>query len=200
MTSLQQGFTLSSFSSTLTLSIIVGAGVLMVHKLQPKLPAAPVAVAAPVIVPLVDKVGQQKTALTSYLSTKHHQSISVVRQYVDLAWAEARKHPHVSPELILAVMQKESELRANAESDYGAKGLMQVVPRYHENRLRARESITEPRVNIRVGAEILQEYLGSASGDFRRALRKYSGNAAGYAESILSEKTRLQTIMLNSIS
>lgn len=200
MKSLQQGFTLSSFSSTLTLSIIVCSGALMVQKLQPDLAAAPAAAIAPVTAPLVDKVGQQKSALTSYLASKHHQSLALVRQYVDLAWAEALKHPHVSPELILAVMQKESELRANAESDYGAKGLMQVVPRYHENRLRARESITEPRVNIRVGAEILQEYLGSASGDFRRALRKYSGNAAGYAESILSEKTRLQTIMLNSIS
>ncbi|WP_126708155.1 transglycosylase SLT domain-containing protein [Candidimonas sp. SYP-B2681] len=143
---------------------------------------------------LEDEHGVRKEAITSYLAAKFNKDEETVREYVDLAWGEAEKHEGVSPELILAVVQKESGLRAGIKNKYGAQGLMQVVARWHPDKLHRRESLFDPSVNIRVGAEILQEYLTKAKNGLPGALKKYSGNSRGYVESIIRETKRLATI------
>lgn len=140
------------------------------------------------------KVANRKYQLAKHLAEKYKKPYQAAREVVELAWREAGKHEHVSPELVLAVIQKESSLNANAASSYGAKGYMQVVQRFHAEKLEKNESITDPKVNIRVGAEILQEYAEMKKGNMRDALVKYSGNARGYAEFVLSEEKRLKKI------
>lgn len=138
-------------------------------------------------------IESRKKAITYYLSAKYKKQADEVRRYVDLAWLEARKHRDVEPELILAVIQKESSLKPHASNKYGAKGLMQVVPRWHPEKLAKSESLLDPKVNIRVGSQILQEYVAQ-KGRLDVALVKYSGNAKGYAEFVLREAQVLKAI------
>lgn len=138
-------------------------------------------------------VERRKRAITRHLAAKYKQNKRDVRAYVDLAWRESAKNPAVEPELILAVIQKESSLDAKAESSYGAKGLMQVVPRWHPEKVGRYESLLDPKVNIRVGTAILQQYI-QEQGHIGKALVKYSGNAYGYADFVLRAKAELKAI------
>lgn len=139
------------------------------------------------------KTALRKSAIASHLAALYRVPLERVQTYVELAWAESAKHPNVTPELILAVIQKESSLRPKAQSGYGAQGLMQIVRRWHPEKLTEAESLMEARVNIRVGATILQEYINK-KGNLRDALVKYSGNASGYAEFVLHKSRELQMI------
>lgn len=138
----------------------------------------------------------RKEVVTRYLAAEYRQPPEAVRTYVDLAWHEAKKHRDVEPELLLAVMQKESSLRPTVSSRYGAQGLMQVVPRWHPEKLFARESLYDPTVNVRVGAQILQEYIAAAGGALDVALAKYSGNARGYSEFVVQKTKELKALSL----
>lgn len=130
-------------------------------------------------------------AQTQYLAAKFSQSESTIREYVELAWKEASKRSGMSPELLIAMMQNESSLRPKVQSSYGAQGLMQVVRRWHHDKLQPSESLFDPEVNIRVGADVLAEYLEKADGSLNKALKKYSGNAQGYATRVLNESYKL---------
>jgi soluble lytic murein transglycosylase-like protein len=138
-------------------------------------------------------VANRKRDITQYLASKYKVPSDVAHQYVNLAWQESARHPGVEPELILAVIQKESSLRRKVVSGYGAEGLMQVVRREHPEKVGDKESLLDPHVNIRVGAQILEEYI-KQTGDEEPALVKYSGNAKGYADFVMHEKKVLQDI------
>lgn len=64
----------------------------------------------------------------------------------------------VPADVILAIMDIESDGEPGLRSRAGAVGLMQVMPQYHAWRAeKYGGSLEDPRVNIRVGAEILKE-------------------------------------------
>jgi len=79
-----------------------------------------------------------------------------------MAWApiirEASQRTGVPEAVIAAVMAIESGGRPDAVSPAGAVGLMQVMPVYHAHRAQKYGGpLTDPRVNVLVGAEILKE-------------------------------------------
>lgn len=139
-------------------------------------------------------------AQTQYLAAKFRRSESSIREYVELAWKEASKRTGMPPELLIAMMQKESSLRPKVQSSYGAQGLMQVVRRWHHDKLHPSESLFDPEVNIRVGADVLAEYLEMAGGSLSKALGKYSGNARGYATKVLNESYKLAHVAAEAAS
>src|SRR5690606_15263944 len=136
----------------------------------------------------------KKQALTRHLASKFKQREAALRKFVDLVWEEAGKREQLEPELLIAIIQKESAFRPTVQSRYGAQGLMQVVPRWHRDKMKPSESLFDPQVNIRVGADVLEEYLALADGDLDLALRKYSGNARGYVNTIKKEARKLARI------
>ena len=82
------------------------------------------------------------------------------------AWWRPRTAPPsevgLDPLLVLAVIAVESRFNPIAESGMGAKGLMQIIPRFHLDKLRAaggEDAVFDPESNILVGARILQEYV-----------------------------------------
>ncbi len=104
----------------------------------------------------------------------------------------------VDPLLILAVMAVESRYNPVAESQVGAKGLMQVMPKFHLDKLSdhgGEHAVLEPEVNIVVGARILREYL-RRFGDTEAALQMYAGAydepTAQYAAKVFAERARLE--------
>lgn len=66
------------------------------------------------------------------------------------------------PLLIVAIMAVESSFNHRAVSNMGALGLMQVIPRYHKDKIgpnRGRNVLFDPEVNVRVGTLVLHEGL-----------------------------------------
>lgn len=86
---------------------------------------------------------------------------------------------NIDPFLVLSIIKRESGFRHAVKNRYGAVGLMQVVPRYHKEKIKGR-SLTNIDTNIEVGVKILAEYLESNQGSLHKALIKYSGNANNY--------------------
>ncbi len=141
---------------------------------------------------LVDEARMR--AQVEYLAEKLRKPPQTVQKYVQLAWAEAGRRVGLTPELLIAIMHKESTFQPKVQSRYGAQGLMQVVRRWHREKLKASESLFDPVVNVRVGADILEEYLESMGGDLSKALTKYSGNSRGYAKKVLGESRKLAQV------
>jgi len=84
---------------------------------------------------------------------------------------------HIPPELVLAVIDVESNFDRFAISSAGARGYMQVMPFWLQEIGRPADNLFNPQVNIRVGCMILRYYLDQEKGDMMRALSRYNGNA-----------------------
>src|ERR1700689_3647191 len=111
---------------------------------------------------------------------------------------EAAQQSGVDPLLVLAVVAVESRFNPYAESEFGAKGLMQVIPKYHLDKFEGigpGQSFLHPATNLRVGAAILKEYI-RRSGSVQSGLQWYAGaqdDASNqYSNKVLAERARLE--------
>ncbi len=78
----------------------------------------------------------------------------------------------------------------------GAKGLMQILPRFHPEKVSehgGESALLEPETNIQVGTRILREYL-RRFGETETALQMYGGADpdSQYPSKVLAERSRLQ--------
>lgn len=135
-----------------------------------------------------------KQAKVEHLSKKYRKPKAEVKPLVDLAWKYAEPELGISPELILGIMEKESSLRPGVHNSYGAVGLMQVVPRWHPDKVQRREQLFDPDFNVRVGVMVLKDFLRITKGDLNRALQRYSGNARRYATVVTSNSSKLEKL------
>ena len=146
----------------------------------------------------VDGADSQKyRALNNYVSRRYRVAPDVIEQFVGAAH-DAGRQVGLDPLLILAVMAVESRFNPVAESLVGAKGLMQVIPRHHLDKLLehgGEEAVLDPMINIPVGARILKEYI-RRTGSVEAGLQFYNGSLADpssqYAQKVIAERERLQ--------
>ncbi len=82
----------------------------------------------------------------------------------------------IEPELILAVIDVESNFRPYAVSRAGALGLMQVMPFWVKEIGRPKDNLFRIRTNLRYGSTILRFYLDKEKGNRTRALSRYNGS------------------------
>lgn len=82
----------------------------------------------------------------------------------------------LSPELILAVIETESNFDHYAISVAGAIGLMQIMPFWLDEIGRPDDNLLHIDTNLRYGCTILRFYLDKENGDLRRALGRYNGS------------------------
>ena len=80
------------------------------------------------------------------------------------------------PELILAVIEVESNFDRYAVSVAGALGLMQIMPFWIEEIGRPDDNLLHTDTNLRYGCTILRFYYDKEKGDLRRALGRYNGS------------------------
>jgi soluble lytic murein transglycosylase-like protein len=85
-------------------------------------------------------------------------------------------HAGLTPELVLSVMQVESNFDHFALSSAGARGLMQVMPFWLDELNRPDDDLFDIRTNIRFGCTILKHYLDREKGNHARALARYNGS------------------------
>ena len=82
----------------------------------------------------------------------------------------------VEPELVLALIEVESNFKPFAISRAGARGLMQVMPFWLKKIGRPGDSLFNVRTNLRYGCTILKYYLDKEKGNLTRALGRYNGS------------------------
>ena len=87
---------------------------------------------------------------------------------------------NLHPELVLAVIDVESNFDRFAISRAGAQGLMQVMPFWLKEIGQPRDSLFNVRTNLRMGCTILKFYLKKEKGDLTRALARYNGSLGRY--------------------
>lgn len=82
----------------------------------------------------------------------------------------------LSPELVLAVIEVESNFNPFAISSAGARGLMQVMPFWLKEIGKPGDSLFRVSTNLRLGCTILRYYLDKEQGNLVRALARYNGS------------------------
>lgn len=80
------------------------------------------------------------------------------------------------PELVLAVIDVESNFDRYAISHAGARGLMQVMPFWTKEIGRPEDNLIHIDTNVRYGCTILKFYLDMENGDLGPALARYNGS------------------------
>ena len=139
----------------------------------------------------------QHQVLASYLARRYRIATDATADLVSEAYAVGRA-VGLDPLLILAVISVESRFNPIAESDKGAKGLMQVIPKWHYEKLAEHggaDAVLDPRTNMLVGTQILKEYIVRA-GNLEAGLQMYNGSSEdpsqGYAQKVIAERQRLE--------
>jgi len=142
----------------------------------------------------------EQRAVTEFIAKRYRVAQDAAAGFVATAY-RAGGESKVDPLLILAVMAVESRYNPVAESNMGAKGLMQVIPKFHPEKLvehGGESALLDPDVNIQVGAQILREYL-RRFGETETALQMYAGAFdepnSSYAFKVLAERSRLEQML-----
>ena len=140
-------------------------------------------------------------ALAEFLAKRYKVSQAITFDLVQMAHS-AGHQIGLDPLLIIAVMAVESRFNPIAESVAGAKGLMQIIPKYHLDKFREfggeKYAVFDPETNILVGTRILKDYLAQ-TGSLDSALQRYVGASdpedVPYIEKVMTEKQRLQQVL-----
>lgn len=132
-----------------------------------------------------------------YVSRRYHVSTEALQPIFATAQQSGRELG-IDPLLIVAVIGIESRFNPFSESGYGAQGLMQVVPRFHADKLpddAGELPFFDPVTNVQVGARVLKESI-SRSGGLIEGLQQFGGATNDperrYSAKVLSEMQRLE--------
>ena len=138
--------------------------------------------------------------LAAHLSQRYRVAPDAAEEAVSAAHL-ASERVGIDPLLVLAVIAVESSFDPNAISLAGAEGLMQVIPKYHEDKLEEHGgsgAVRDPMINILVGTRILEQYIRRA-GSLEAGLQRYNGalsdGSGRYARKVLAERERLRAIV-----
>ena len=164
---------------------------------EPALAAAPATAQPETAAPAENR---RYRALSDFLAKRYKVSQAVTLDLVTMAHA-AGHQLGVDPLLIIAVISVESRFNPIAESVAGAKGLMQIIPKYHPEKFQeygGAKAVFDPQTNILVGSRIIKEYI-ARTGNLNSALQLYGGATSdendGYFGKVMSEKERLQQVL-----
>jgi len=143
---------------------------------------------------------REQRAVTEFIAKRYRVAQDATAGFVATAYRVGGEWK-VDPLLLLAVMAVESRYNPVAESNMGAKGLMQVIPKFHAEKLVSHggeSALLDPHVNIQVGAQILREYM-RRFGETETALQMYAGAfdepTSSYAFKVLAERARLEQLL-----
>ena len=146
--------------------------------------------ATPILTPAM------KAAL-DYVVQRYRVSAEALLPVFEAAQSVGRER-RIDPLLLIAVISIESRFNPFSQSPMGAQGLMQIIPRYHQDKVpnaAAERPFLDPVTNVQIGAQILQEAI-RRQGGLMAGLQYYGGAIDDeeqiYATRVLAEKLRLE--------
>jgi soluble lytic murein transglycosylase-like protein len=112
-------------------------------------------------------------------------------EFVATVYYEASR-AGLDPQLVLGVIEHESNFRKYAISSADARGYMQVMPFWTRLIGTPEHNLFHLRTNLRYGCVILRFYLDTENGDLYRALGRYNGSLGRpeYPSAVLSAMNR----------
>ncbi len=138
-------------------------------------------------------------AALDHVAQRYRVSAEALQPVFEAAQAAGREW-RVDPLLIIAVISIESRFNPYSQSPMGAVGLMQIIPRYHMDKLPGEADsrrFLDPAINVRIGARILQESI-QRQGGLMEGLQYYAGAIDDteqiYANKVIAEKARLEQV------
>ena len=164
----------------------------------------PEAVVAEEAVPEVPPVEEVVVALNprmrgalDYVSKRYRVSTEALQPIFATAQVVGREL-RLDPLLIIAVIGVESGFNPFSQSVVGAQGLMQVMPRFHMDKLPEeadQSAFLDPVTNVQVGAKVLKESI-RRNGGIEGGLQQFAGASSDpdrrYSSKVLAEKQRLE--------
>lgn len=148
-------------------------------------------------------LSEEMQRVRDWVSRKYRVSGVALEPVLAVA-EESAKGAGLDPLLIVAMMAVESSFNPMAESHAGAQGLMQVIPKWHMDKIgeNAPEDILfDPLVNVQVGTKVLVEGL-QRYGTLQAALQYYGGARndpeARYTKRVLAMKRQIITAARSS--
>lgn len=144
----------------------------------------------------------QRQRVAHWISKRYRVATDATKMLVSAVYQTADELK-LDPLLVLAVMAIESRFNPFAESPVGAQGLMQVMSKVHREKFEAHggvEAALNPIANIKVGAQILKNYV-KRGGSVEAGLKLYVGAGAldtdfGYGAKVLGEYARLKDVAM----
>jgi len=143
-------------------------------------------------------------AISDFVARRYRVSQEMAYDLVHLAHTVGRQHG-LDPLLIIAIIAIESRFNPIAESIAGAKGLMQIIPRYHSDKLEefgGEKAVFDPVANVKVGSRILKDYV-RLTGNMGIALQMYAGALGDgndhYTNRVLGEQRRLRQVLIPAV-
>jgi soluble lytic murein transglycosylase-like protein len=155
---------------------------------------------APLGADAADALDPAERVLAEHLARRYAIASSDIGRFVASAFRAAAE-VGLDPLLVLAVISVESSFNPLAESVMGAKGLMQIIPKYHRGKLAqfgGEAAVLDAESNIHVGARILQEYVyraGTLEGGLQFYNGAYTDGNAQYAQKVMAERRRLLSVL-----
>jgi len=169
-------------------SLLPSASAAVVEEDVPESPAAEESAAA---------LNPRMRGALDYVSRRYRVSTEALQPIFATAQVVGREL-HLDPLLIIAVIGVESGFNPFSQSVFGAQGLMQVVPRFHMDKLPEeadRSDFLDPVVNVQVGAKVLKESIRRFGG-LESGLQQFGGAMNDpdrrYSTKVLAEKQRLE--------
>lgn len=104
---------------------------------------------------------------------------------------EAGEKYKIDPNIIAAIIVRESGVRPTVISKGGDYGLMQVRYKVHCDKVKNANELLEPRINIFIGTQIFAQYFAQKK-TLRGALLRYSGGNKTLANRVISTLGKLK--------
>lgn len=167
------------------------------------IPNFPALTAPPAIPPAGERakprLAPAMAAALENVSQRYRVSSEALLPVFEAAQAAGREL-RLDPLLIISVISIESRFNPFSQSPMGAQGLMQIIPRYHPEKLpkdAGSRALFDPVINVQIGAKILQEFI-QRQGGLIEGLQYYAGaiddTEQTYATKVIAEKTRLEQV------
>ena len=163
--------------------------------------AATLEVPTPTVAPAVEApvgLSAEMQRVRDYVARRYRVSTRALEPVL-VAAEQSGRSLGIDPMLIVAVMAIESSFNPFAESQMGAQGLMQVIPRFHMDKIgddQGDDALFDPLLNIQVGTQVLVEGL-HRFGSMQEALQYYGGARsdpnATYANKVMAMQRRLMS-------